>query len=89
MKKTPDPMHHDWSRLDAMTQARRHAAALGDPDAQPLTPQNMKRMRRRPREAVIRRALALASSELTDEEVALIEAAEIPAEHRYSLRDLD
>jgi len=28
---------------------------------------------------------AVASADLTDEEMALIEAAEIPAEHRYSL----
>ena len=27
---------HDWSRLDAMTEAQRRAAALADPDAQPL-----------------------------------------------------
>ena len=28
---------HDWSRVEAMTAAERHAAALADPDAQPLT----------------------------------------------------
>jgi putative transcriptional regulator len=28
---------HDWGRLDAMTEVQRHAAALADPDAQPLT----------------------------------------------------
>lgn len=32
---------------------------------------------------------ALASSELTDREAALIKAAEIPAEYRYSVSDLD
>ena len=32
---------------------------------------------------------AVASSDLTDEEAALIEAAEIPVEHRYSVNDLD
>jgi putative transcriptional regulator len=87
MKQMPEPTDHDWSRLDAMTQAERHAAALGDPDAQPLTPQDMKRMRRTPQARVIRRALA--SSELTDEEAVLIEAAEIPAEHRYGLNEGD
>ena len=32
---------------------------------------------------------AVASCDLTDEEGALIEAAEVPAEHRYGLSDLD
>ena len=32
---------------------------------------------------------AIAASELTDAEIALVEAAEIPAEHRYSLNDVD
>lgn len=27
----------DWSRLDAMTAKQRHAAAMADPDAQPIT----------------------------------------------------
>jgi len=31
---------------------------------------------------------SIASADLTDEEVALTEKAEIPAEHRYSLDDL-
>jgi len=26
---------HDWSRLEAMTEEQRRAAALADPDAQP------------------------------------------------------
>ncbi len=28
---------HDWSRFDALTEAEVHAAALADPDAQPLS----------------------------------------------------
>ena len=32
---------------------------------------------------------AIAASELTAAEIALVEAAEIPAEHRYSLNDVD
>lgn len=63
MKKTPDQTRHDWSRLDAMTPAQRHDAALRDPDAQPLTPEDMKRMRRRPQVQVIRRAMALSQQE--------------------------
>jgi len=27
----------DWSRADAMTEAARHAAAMADPDARPMT----------------------------------------------------
>jgi putative transcriptional regulator len=34
-------------------------AARGDPDAQPLSPADMQRMRRTPRAKVIRRALGL------------------------------
>jgi putative transcriptional regulator len=44
MKKT----RHDWSRADAMTDAEIHAAALADPDAQPLTPARLAKMRRTP-----------------------------------------
>jgi hypothetical protein len=32
---------------------------------------------------------SLSAAELTDVEMALIESAEIPAEHRYSLKDLE
>jgi hypothetical protein len=40
---------HDWSRLDAMTEEQRHAAALADPDAQPLSDADMDRTRPTPR----------------------------------------
>jgi putative transcriptional regulator len=60
MAKTPE---HDWSRFDAMTEAERHAAALADPDARPLGPEDMKRMRRTPQVRVIRRALKLSQEE--------------------------
>ncbi|MGU3538851.1 helix-turn-helix domain-containing protein [Methylobacterium sp. A54F] len=50
---------HDWSRLDAMSEDERHAAALSDPDAQPLTPDQLATMRRTPQVRVIRRALGL------------------------------
>jgi putative transcriptional regulator len=49
----------DWDALDAMNAEERHAAALRDPDAQPITPENETRMRRTPRVRVIRRALRL------------------------------
>lgn len=62
MKKTKHP-EHDWSRFDAITAAARHAAAVSDPDAQPLTPEDLKRMKRTPQAKVIRRALGLSQEE--------------------------
>lgn len=62
--KTPQPAH-DWSRLDAMTGAERHAAAMSDPDAQPLTPDDLKRMRRTPQVKIIRRALGLSQEDFS------------------------
>ena len=52
-------VRHDWERFDSMTESQRHAAALDDPDAQPVTPDNMERMKRTPQVKVIRRALGL------------------------------
>ena len=57
------PTKHDWDRFDAMTEAQRHAAALSDPDAQPVTPDNVKRMKPTPQVKVIRRALGLSQEE--------------------------
>jgi putative transcriptional regulator len=54
---------HDWSRLDAMTEAEKHAAALSDPDNRPLTEADMKRMKRTPRAKIIRRALGLSQED--------------------------
>jgi putative transcriptional regulator len=59
MKKTK----YDWSRADAMTEEEVHAAALSDPDAQPLTAADFKRLRRTPQVRVIRRALGLSQEE--------------------------
>jgi len=36
----------DWARFDALTDEDIHKAALADPDAQPLTDAELKRMRR-------------------------------------------
>jgi putative transcriptional regulator len=66
MKKentTKKANRHDWSRFDAMTAEERHAAALADPDAQPLTPERLKLMKRTPQVCVIRRALRLSQEE--------------------------
>jgi putative transcriptional regulator len=58
MKKTS----HDWRRADAMSDQDIHAAALADPDAQPLTPERVSRMKRT-QVKVIRRALGLSQEE--------------------------
>ena len=60
MSKTTN---HDWTRLDAMSAEERDAAALADPDAKPLTPEDFKRMKRTPRARIIRRALGLSQEE--------------------------
>jgi putative transcriptional regulator len=60
---TTKPDKHDWTRADAMTEAEIHAAALSDPDAQPLTPERLARMKRTPQARVIRRALGLSQEE--------------------------
>ena len=62
MKKTKQTKH-DWSRANAMSDAERHAAARSDADAQPLTAEDFKRMKRTPQVRVIRRALGLSQEE--------------------------
>lgn len=49
--------------LAPMTDAEVHAAALADPDAQPLTPENLSRMQPVPRAKTLRRALGLTQEE--------------------------
>ncbi len=53
----------DWARVDAMTDEEVTAAALSDPDAQPLTDETAKLRRRLPAARVIRRALHLTQEE--------------------------
>ena len=55
----------DWSRFDAMTEARRHQAALNDPDARPLSEQDLSRMKRTPQAKIIRRALGLSQEDFS------------------------
>jgi putative transcriptional regulator len=62
----PKAATHDWSRFDSMTEAERHAAALNDPDAQPLTQERMALMKRTPQVRVIRRALKLTQEEFSE-----------------------
>jgi len=54
---------HDWRRANAMTDEQIHAAALADPDAQPLTPERLAGMKQTPRLKIIRRALGLTQQE--------------------------
>ena len=67
MKKTakgePGEPKTDWSGFDAMTEAERHAAAMADPDARPMTDAEWARARRVPQVKVIRRAFKLSQEE--------------------------
>jgi putative transcriptional regulator len=47
-----------------MTEAEVHAAAIADPDARPMTPEELARARRVPRVKTLRRALGLSQEEL-------------------------
>ena len=49
-----------------MTDHEVMAAALSDPDAQPLTPEDLKRMQRVPQVKVIRRALGLSQEQFAE-----------------------
>jgi putative transcriptional regulator len=63
--KTPkrkEPPKHDWSEFDALTNEQVLAAALSDPDAQPLSDAQLARMKR-PNPQVVRRALGLSQEE--------------------------
>ena len=59
----PLPDRTDWSRVDAMTEEEIHAAAMADPDARPMTPEQMAKARRVPRVKTLRRALGLTQEE--------------------------
>jgi putative transcriptional regulator len=63
MNKTPEQPKQDWTRFDAMTPEERHAAALSDPDAQPITAENEHRLKRTPQVRVIRSALRLSQEQ--------------------------
>ena len=53
----------DWARLRAMTDEEVTAAAMADPDARPMTPEQLRSARRVPRTKTLRRALALTQEE--------------------------
>jgi putative transcriptional regulator len=56
---------HDWSKFDALTNADVLKAARSDPDAQPLSDAQLKRMKR-PNPKVVRRALGLSQEQFAD-----------------------
>jgi putative transcriptional regulator len=62
-RKRRRPSNVDWRRFDAMTEAQRHQAALDDPDAQPLSEDDLRRMKRTPRVKIIRRALGISQED--------------------------
>jgi putative transcriptional regulator len=53
----------DWERLHSMSDEDVQAAAMADPDAQPLTDEQLARMRPIPRTKTLRRALGLTQEE--------------------------
>jgi putative transcriptional regulator len=53
----------DWSAFDALTDEEIHAAAMADPDARPMTEEDLERMPLVPRVTTIRRALKLSQEE--------------------------
>jgi putative transcriptional regulator len=57
------PGETDWARLKAMTDDEVVAAALSDPDAQPLAPQQLARMRRVSRVKILRQRLGMTQAE--------------------------
>jgi putative transcriptional regulator len=61
----PLPDRTDWSRVDAMTDEEVHAAAMADPDARPMTPEEMAKAKRVPRVRTLRRALGLTQEEFS------------------------
>ena len=56
---------HDWSRFDAMTEEERHAAAMADPDAIPMSDAEWDRAPSVPWISIIRRAFELTREEFS------------------------
>jgi putative transcriptional regulator len=57
------PPKTDWRAFDAMGEAKRHQAALSDPDAQPATDAQLARARRVPSVRALRKKLGLSQVE--------------------------
>jgi putative transcriptional regulator len=57
---------HDWREFDALTNADIVKAARSDPDAQPLSDAQLRRMKR-PNPKVVRQALGLSQEEFAEQ----------------------
>src|SRR5215475_4790005 len=60
----------NWARLDAMTDGEAIAAARSDPDAPPLTRQQLAKMRRVPRVRLVRQRLGMTQAEFAGSRLA-------------------
>jgi putative transcriptional regulator len=56
----------DWAAFDAMTDEEVVARAMRDPDNLPITSEDRKRMKSRPRAYIIRRAFRMTQEEFSD-----------------------
>lgn len=56
----------DWARLDAMTDEEVVAAARSDPDAQPLTAEQLAKMRRVSRVKALRQRLGMTQAQFAE-----------------------
>ena len=56
----------DWARVNAMTEEEVMAAALSDPDAQPLDPETLAKMRRVSPVKVLRQRLGMTQAEFAE-----------------------
>jgi putative transcriptional regulator len=56
----------DWARVNAMTDEEVMAAALSDPDAQPLDPETLAKMRRVSPVKVLRQRLGMTQAEFAE-----------------------
>ena len=56
----------DWARIEAMTNKEVVAAALSDPDAQPLTPAQLAKMRRVSNVKLLRQRLGMTQVEFAE-----------------------
>jgi putative transcriptional regulator len=60
------PDQTDWARVTAMTDDETMAAALSDPEAQPLSPEQLAGMQRVSRVKVLRQRLGMTQAEFAD-----------------------
>jgi putative transcriptional regulator len=56
----------DWARLNAMSDEEVVTVALSDPDAQPLTPEQLAKMRRVSRVKVLRQRLGMTQAQFAE-----------------------